>query len=392
MSEAGFPLLRLADAGRDLGLAHGRACRDLIAHNLALYFRRFAEEAELPRDEVLRRVGVYWEALTAQSPEFAAIVEGIAEGAGQALADVAALNLRYELLYTEFSRIGQADTGTLPAPAGDCTAFAVLPAAAADAHLWLGQNWDWVPGIAGVLQHITCPDGLRILSFTEAGIAGGKIGVNSAGVGLVVNGLLSNEDDWSRLGRPFHLRTWEILCSKTLDEAVGAATRGARSCSANFLIGQAGGPGQGTAVDLETAPQAVCVHDPVGGILVHANHFFDAERLGVRQPIVEQRRRGVGSPAAWLVFWTRSTYHRCGRMERLLASAPTGRLIGLEAMQTALRDHEEYPESICRHPNPALPEADRYETVASVIMDLHAGRLLAAAGPPCTNAYQEYGV
>ena len=52
---------------------------------------------------------------------------------------------------------------------------------------------------------------------------------DSAGLGLVINGLLSSEDDWSRVGRPFHARTWEVLCSRTLPQAVEAIAGDVRS-------------------------------------------------------------------------------------------------------------------------------------------------------------------
>jgi len=370
-------LLRLDGEPRAIGEAHGRAAADLIARNLDVYFRRFAAEALLAREEVLRRTTLYWASVLKYSPEFAAMVEGIADGARQPLVEIAALNLRYELIYTEFSRIGQAALGGMPAPAGECTAFAVMPGASADGHLRLGQNWDWFPGVEGLLLHVTRPDELRVLCFTEAGIAGGKIGLNSAGVGLAVNGLLSNEDDWSRLGRPFHLRAWEVLCSRTLDDAMRAVTYGDRSCSANFLIGQAGNPGAGAAVNLETAPRAVHAQPIAGSVFAHANHFLDAERLGIQQPLDEERR---------------STFHRCGRMDRLLTLGATDGPVGVETLQAILRDHDERPDSICRHPSEALPEGQRYQTVVSVIMDLHDGRMRPAAGPPCQNDYGEYQV
>ncbi len=372
-----LPLLRLSGEPRSIGEAHGRAAAEMIAHNLSVYFARFAEEALLDRDEVLRRAARYWPEVRAQSAEFAAMIEGIASGANQPLLDVAALNLRFELLYAEFSRIAQADLGGVPAPAGDCTAFAVLPAVSADGHLRIGQNWDWIPDVAGLVQHVTRPDGLRVLSFTEAGIAGGKIGLNSAGVGLVVNGLLSNEDDWSRLGRPFHARAWEVLCSTTLDGAADAVTRGLRSCSANFLIGKADADGSGSAVDIETAPRGFCAHDPVAGTLAHANHFIDPDRLGIWQPIVEDRR---------------STYHRCAQMERRLADAAGCGPISDGTLREILRDHTGHPDSICRHPNPLLPASESYATVASIVSDLHGRRLQAASGPPCVNAYSEFDV
>lgn len=370
-----LPFLRLAGTPGEIGEAHGRAAADLIAHNVEVYFQRFAGEADLPRAEVLRRAGIYWEAVRGQDSEFAAMVEGIASGARRPLLDVAAVNFRFEFLYAEFSRIGRIELGGAPSPAGECTAFAVMPEASDDGHLRIGQNWDWIPDVAGLLLHVTRPDGLRVLCFTEAGVAGGKIGLNSAGLGLVINGLVSNEDDWSRAGRPFHARTWEVLCSRTLPEAAEAASGGARSCSANYLIAQAGGPGAGEALDLETAPRGICSIEPEGGILAHANHFREPHRLGIWQPIVEEKR---------------STYHRCRRMERLLVEARSSGGISGETLQHILRDHDEYPDSICRHPHPALPDPERYQTVVSVVMDLHAGRLHVAAGPPCEQPYQEY--
>ncbi len=377
VSETSLPFLRLSGGPREIGEGHGRAVADLVAHNLDLYFRRFAGEVSLSRDEVLRRTERCWPALRAHSAAFAEMVEGLAHGAGQPLMEVAALNLRYELFYGEFSRLGKLELGGMPAPAGECTVFAVTPEASDDGHLWVGENWDWIPGVAGVLQHVTHPDGLRVLSFTEAGIAGGKIGLNSAGIGLAVSGLISDDDDWTRSGPPFHLRTWDALCSTTLDAAVGAVTQGVRACSANFLVARAGQKGEGVAVDLEAAPRCVCTLDPSNGTLVHANHFRDPDRLGLWQPITEE--------------W-RSTFHRCARAELLLAEAAARGPISEDTLRAALCDHEGHPESICRHPNPALPDAERYQTVVSILMDLHAGRMQVAAGPPCTFSYRTYRV
>ena len=369
-------LIRLAGGPADQGRAFGRATADLVAHNLEIYFKRFLGETYLDRAEVLRRVDRYWPVVETEAPVFAATVAGIAEGAAQPLPVVAALNLRYELLYAEFSRLGQAEP-EYRYPAGECTAFAVLPETSTDGHLRIGQNWDWIPDVAGVLVHVTQPGGLRVLCFTEAGIAGGKIGANSAGVGLVVNGLVSSDDDWTRMGRPFHARTWDILCSTRLEDAVKAVSAGDRACSANFLIAQAGPLGRGEAVDIEAAPRGVCLQRPRGGVFAHANHFLEPERLGISQPLVEERL---------------STYHRCDRMQQMLAAGSAHGRIAPDALQAMLRDHDGLPESVCRHPNPRLHEPDRYQTVVSMIMDLHAGRVLAAAGPPCANAFVEYVV
>jgi hypothetical protein len=44
---------------------------------------------------------------------------------------------------------------------------------------------------------------------------------------------------------------------------------------------------------------------------------------------------------------------------------------------------------ICKHPGPARTEEDQIETLASVLMDLSARRMLVADGLPCETEYQE---
>jgi isopenicillin-N N-acyltransferase-like protein len=361
---APVPVLCLQGTPRQQGQQHGEALREAVCHNVDLYLHRFQTDGQLPAAEVERRAAAYLEVFRREDPAYAEAMAGIAEGSGRALLEVAMLNARYEILYSAYSAIGIAEAR------GGCTAFAATREATADGHLWIGQTWDWIPGVRGALLR-TEEDGLQTLAFTEAGIVGGKIGFNSAGVGLVINGLLSHLDDWSRLGTPFHLRTARILRSRSLSEAVAHATGGVHACSANFLIGQ-GGSGE-SVVDIETSPAGCAAISPSGGMLAHANHFLRAHALGIWQPLREERR---------------STFLRCNRMESLLREHGRQGPLALEDLKAILRDHEGYPDSICRHPNPDLPEEERLKTVFAVLMDLDALVMHYAPGPPCTTAWQ----
>jgi isopenicillin-N N-acyltransferase-like protein len=299
-------------------------------------------------------------------------MRGLGEGSGATLDDIAVLNARYEILYSQYASINQTAAASRGIPAGGCTAFAVLPEASADGHLYLGQNWDWFPAVRGLILRTARPDGFRMAAFTEAGIVGGKIGMNTHGIGLAVNGLLSSRDDWSTLNTPFHVRTWRILHAGALRDAVRVVTDELRSCSANFLIGQAGETAE--VVDIEAAPHATCALAPEGGVLAHANHFVDPGRLDVWQPLAEEKT---------------STYHRAARMQALLAEGARTRSLDAASIMGILRDHDGHPDSVCRHPNPALPEEQRVESVVSVIEDLTAGRFYVADGTPCTHAFEE---
>ena len=351
------------------GLEHGRQAGALIDANVAVYFDRFQREAQLSADEVRDRARRYLRVVEEREPTYVETMRGMSEGSKVSLVDLAVLNMRYELIYSQYSAINQ---GKAVRVASGCTAFAVTPDASADGRLWLGQNWDWFPEVHGLVMRVRRDDGLTVAAFTEAGIVGGKIGMNSAGLGLVINGLLSNRDDWARLHLPFHVRTWRMLHCSSLADAVAVVTREERSCSANFLLGQANGHAE--VVDVEAAPHATCTLGPTEGVLAHTNHFYDPEALDIWQPLDEE---------------TTSTYNRAARIWHLLDAGQRAGTLHPTGLMDILRDHAGYPDSICRHPNPGFPDEERLETVVSVLEDLTARRMYVAAGPPCRSSYQE---
>src|SRR6267143_7136776 len=226
-------------------------------------------------------------------------MKGVAAGSGQEILDITALNVRYELMYSQFSKIGlkpvQKTFG--------CTAFAAVPSTVENGHLMMAQNWDWIPEVKGIFLKVKNENGPDVLSFTEAGVVGGKIGLNSEGLGLLINGIVSSKDDWARLKKPFHVRCWEILRSKTLGKAVRVVSQGERNGSANFIVGQQRTTGMGKVIDIESAPEAVCEIEPERGSVAHTNHFSNPKILGVRQVVDEERL---------------STLQRYKRIQRLL--------------------------------------------------------------------------
>jgi isopenicillin-N N-acyltransferase-like protein len=356
-----LPVVDLAGTPREQGRQHGAALRERIARNVAVYFDRFAREGGLPRAAVLDAAERYLEAIGQQNAAYREGMEGIAEGSGFSLPEIAALNVRYEVLYHQYTRAAMQE---------GCTSFALLPAATTSGHLLMGQNWDWIPEVECAVLRTHDPDGTRTVAFTEAGIFGGKIGLNDAGLGLAVNGLLSTEDDWSRLSRPFHVRCYEILRCRDLDAALRVITDEERACSTNFLLGQA----PDRATDVEAAPHACHAIAPEGGVLVHANHFTEPERIGVREPFTDRRPLSC---------------HRHAHLGDLLRErAP----VDVPQLQELLRDHRGHPNSLCRHPDPELPEEKRSITVTSVVMDLNEQRLWLTERQPCGGEYQEVGL
>ncbi|MCP4547446.1 MAG: peptidase C45 [bacterium] len=359
-----LPVIELAGDSYEQGLAHGRALADDIAHNLEVYFDRFAREAMLSREEVLKRSGCYLAALRGVCDDYIRGMEGLAEGAGLPFAEIVALNLRYELLYFQYG-LKETPGFRTDGPVDGCTAFALLPEAMANGHLTMGQNWDWIPQIRGAILRIVESEDLSILSFTEAGILGGKIGLNSQGIGLAINGMTTTDDDWSRFAKPFHVRCYDILRSSSFDEAVGVVANEPRSCTTNYLIG---GIPEGV-VDLEAAPDKVVRLTCEEGCLSHANHFADPAAAGITEPPAKGREY---------------SRHRAERLGEILR---VGRPFTIEEVQAKLRDHDGRPNAICRHEDMDLPPIEQIITVTSIIMDLVTAEMWVTDGFPCENEF-----
>jgi isopenicillin-N N-acyltransferase-like protein len=191
-------------------------------------------------------------------------------------------------------------------------------------------------------------------------------------VGLLINGLSSTADDWSRRQVPFHVRCHRVLRTADLDDAVHILTSEQRSCSANFLIGQP----PARALDVETAPDRHRLLSWDGGWLAHTNHFLDPGALGVAE--LPPEARGGSEPL--------NSQHRLARFRQLISGR---RLVSVPDLESFLRDHAGHPYSICRHPDPEISPSERCATVTSIILDLSGKTMRITDGPPCENEYEE---
>ena len=185
-------------------------------------------------------------------------IRGIAEASGNQLEEIVAINSRTEIMFKETHHHGE------------CTALAATPEATAYGHTLLGQNWDWMPKLDGHMLLLTIKqkgqeEKPTVLTGTEAGTVA-KIGMNSAGLGVCVNLLVS---DSTRVGLPFHILCRGILSSFSMGEALGKIFNHQIGASANYLIGHM----DGEAIDIETNPSGVEYLYSQDGTLSHANHF-----------------------------------------------------------------------------------------------------------------------
>lgn len=356
-----LPLLEVRGSARQRGRQHGEALAADIGHNLARYLDRFEREVEIPRPQLSEIANLYVELFGRYHPDYLETMRGIAEGSGIGFEDIALLNARYEILYYGF---GAADPHA--ARPDGCTSFGLLPGRTDSGHLLIGENWDWIPDIRGALI-LSETGGVRTLAFTEAGIAGEKIGLNSCGLGLVINGLTSMADDWRREAKPLHLRTYQVLRQRTFDDALALLSEDVRACSTHFLLAQA----PDRLLGIEAGPLSVRQLQPDGGSLVHANHFIDPARLDLEEPHSVFRERSLQ------------------RHDRIAGLMRQPRL-GVEQMMEVLRDSHGAPDAICRSVNHDDADYEHYATVVSVVMDLTERSLWISDGPPSHAPYERY--
>lgn len=346
-----FPVASLQGSAYDIGYQHGSTFRPLIRDNVRLYFDVFAHYAHLDREEVLTRARMFIPIIERFDKEILEEIHGIAEGSENTLDEIVALNSRTEIMFKEPSAI-----------VGGCTAMAVSPEVTESGHTLIGQNWDWIEKLQAnsVILRVVQREKPAILMFTEAGFVG-KIGLNSAGLGLCVNLLLTERVG---VGMPFHVMIRGILNSTSLGEAIGKIINHEHGASANYLIAHAGGE----ALDVEASPDGAEYLYNREGTIAHANHFES------KIAVCDMGRRILPD----------SILRSC-RAGKLLANR--GGPVTLELLQTILQDHFNYPNSICRHPDGRLPELERLQTNASILMDLNDRVMMVGVGNPCQGSY-----
>jgi len=342
-----------------------------IRDNLATYIERFETGGAKP-PVVLEQSDAWAAYIARDNPEYAEEMQGIASGANLSLTQIALLNARYELAYCVFGSEAQTLNAPTTIEQEGCTAFGLMPETTASGHTLIGQNWDWLEKLQGRVfvmrvqrssePGVGKPD---FVGFTEAGIAGSKIGVNAAGIGLCVNGLVTQRDGANGFRKPFHVRCREILDAWTFDKALLPVVQTDRCCSTNFLIGHA----DGEIINIEATPDYCSYLYPEDGVVTHANHLVRETRIASQFERIAPH-----------------SLYRANRLERMLRG--TSGMIELDTIQSLLSDHFSAPASICRHPDLTLPEPKRVITVAAAAIDLNERMLFVTDGPPCQSSFQ----
>ena len=354
-----FPVISVSGSAYELGLKHGRQAKEAIQKNFNFYLNLWNYFSGVEPDQILKDAQKFIPYIERLDPELIEELKGVAEGSGMQFEEIVALNSRWELNYAYMP-----PTPTKRLQEG-CTAYAVTPEASQNHHTYVGQNWDYKPGVenSSIILRIKQEKKPDIIMHTEAGIIGHK-GFNSAGIGVCLN-FIRCEKDAFQPGLPVWIKVRGILNSINLPDCLKILTSFEGPNSANMVIAHR----DGEAIDAECTPNDTLFLHPQQGFLTHTNHFLS---LSFR----------VKDTGKILVPDTVIRNHRASRFFQ----EKRGEL-KVDTIKEVLTDHFGRPDSICRHRDERLHPNEQWETLTSMIINLTEREMLYTNGPPCSNPY-----
>jgi isopenicillin-N N-acyltransferase like protein len=357
----GDPATRGRQIGRELG--------DMIERSLAFYNRYF-ESRGVGTEELRGLLTPYLAASQARLPRVMATVEAMAQGAYVPLAQLFAVNAFEELapllrqpegaeLFHELGEGHQASTGDTALPeehtSEHCSTFTVTGLG----YTLMGHNEQWLEGDRGnVAVVIEIPEGGGRATVSPTIVCClPAVGMNEYGGAQGIQSMRAADE---RAGIPRVLVSRHSLeASDRLDAFRRAAIQGRAGGYAHVFAF----PG-GDSFSVETTATQESVLEGPGP---HTNHYLDPRlaELGTAPSIASSARYG-----------------------RLLQLIYEREPETPEAVMGILRDHENAPNAICLHADPA--QGDESEAVLfSMVCDVENAKMWVALGNPCTTAYQE---
>lgn len=346
---------------REIGRKHGLEGKREVLNSLETYETLFYDYSQIRWKEARELALKHIEAISRHDSDLIEEMEGVAAGAGVDFEDILALNARSEIaLSGQYTRF-----------ADGCTAIGVMPPVSSD--IIIGQNWDWKPVQSKSLLYTEIEQKGKpsIRMITEGGMIG-KIGCNSAGIGVCLNALLTDRKS-DRL--PVHVGLRSVLNSFTYSEALLKIDKGAIASAANFLIGSAENE-NGLVMNVEVSPAGMDVEESADGSVVHTNHICS--------PLIQSYITDLNDSIE-----TDSMIRMKRAQDLIRLHRGQNKKVKEASFKEWLADQYNSPDSINHFSNEKLPPHRRMETVFSIIMNLSSKKMYVCAGKPSQEPYIE---
>ena len=336
------------------GLTYGRLCKEEIGVSIKVYQMLFDGLKGIAWEDARRISEKYLDLTRDFEPDYVEEMRGIAEGAEVDLLDIAALNARTEVMFSQVSK----------EEVSECTTISLTPPATEGGHVIAAQNWDFHAYLRDciVIVHVYQEDKPNFVMVAEAGMIGG-IGMNDRGIAVMLNALRAAV---ACQGIPLRARMRAMLEAETISDAYVRGSHAPVSV-ANLIATHK----DGVAIAFEMDSEIVEPMIPEDGVLLHTNHYI-GPKMYLKNDV-----NHMGS-----------TYIRLQRIRNLVKECH-GK-ITVDDIMRMLKDHAGYPQSICDHENLKDPVAKRDATNFAIIMDLTENCMYLAPGNPCENPFEKY--
>jgi len=346
-----FKIIECSGTPYEIGKQYGATCKESIHKSIAMHLGAFKYVYNASKGQIIANAKKFIPSVEKFDPDLIEMLKGQAEGAGVSFDEVFALRCMIEFgeYYNQITAL--------------CTSFIATGRATKEGKTIIGQNIDWSPDFPMDLLKIKHANGLEQLTLAFGGVL--EWTLSSAGLGMVMNLVLSPPED-QRLNVPCGCIIPKAMRQKNLGDALAVICEAGRG-----LLYYALGSGQGDIIGIETRPDDFNVLQPEEDILVHSNHY-----------LTERFKKGD-----WIyAVGAADSYLRVQRIKRLMKKHYGN--LSVEVMMKIMRDHNNYPNAICRHVDKDAPIP--FKTLASIIMVPEDKVMYIAYGNPCKYEYVEY--
>lgn len=346
-----IPFVKVEGDNRDIGEGIGEKCKREIGALVETVAQDYKSGVKHNFSSWVNRSRMFLPYCKKEFPEYIQELEGIARGAGVDFDALFSLNCREELRGArQSSHLGENGSSVV---------------AQVNAGIVLAHNEDYtmIPNNSLYVVQVKQKKKQSFLSVGHVGCLPGSIaGLSRAGIAIAGNSVNAN---YCRYGVAKNCVQRAILDEDNVWSAAHRVRSANRAIGRNFIIIS---PHEGIFVET-TAKREVII--PIIGLpAVSTNHYTCEELRGNERCVSESSRL------------------RYALLEQLVSREE---LTNMKTIKKILKDHEQFPRSICRHEYESKRSIKMpYTTLASIILNPERGVLYVTQGNPCKRKYQRF--
>lgn len=349
-----IPLIHVKGNHFQIGEQIGEAIRPQIQHSV--------ENARILIDKAFDQLELTWEGAKTQSRKYIPFVE---EHYPQYVDEMQGISKGANVDYDEICVVNAMEAVTSDAlHLTKCTSIGVNQLYTDNDNVLIAHNEDWTPEDEAdvYIVHAQPDNEPSFLAMSYGGLLP-NIGFNACGIAQCCDSVYPND---SRIGIPRIIYSRAVLASSSPAEAIRAILVPQRAAGYNHLIAHE----SGELYNIETSARQFGMIYGEAGYLVHTNFYLDP----TMQPFEDGPEELISARVRYF------------RAQRLMQAKNCHTV---ETLKDILKDHVNYPDSICNH-GIDKNVLNSEKTIVAVIMDLTNKQMHAAWGSPCKGTYYTY--